>query len=469
MKKTISLIICIVMVLCFSVPAAAADVLGAMRPSGICPSGDGGFVITDLFNKQVLKGSAGSWTVIAGRIAPAGASGEPAPIYKDAAASEAYFTLPWAVVPFMDGYAVSDSDADVVRYVAGGIVQTLVTKQGGLKHPTGLATDGENLYISDTANDRIVVMAPNGALSVAASGTIGPTGLCFADGTLYVCETGRNRILSVKDGSVSVVAGIARADGSEYAGGYVNGPVSKAEFDHPVGIAADGGRLYVSDPGNLAIRVIENGRVTTLTESVPGSYTVEQPRGLAVAGGALYAADLMDPDITVIQLSDGFDAQSGGKQAVSYDAATASMIEEAHRCGIVRGYPGGAFAGEDLLTRAQFATILANMQHFMDGQVVIDGDRVFPDVAKDAWYAKAVNWAAAEGYILGRPADGGNIADPDSAITLAEMTLVLNRFASGQGLNESLRFGADGASADAPVKRVDAAAAAMSVLHALGY
>ena len=83
--------------------------------------------------------------------------------------NDSYFKEPWAVAPFLDGYAVSDSANNVVRFIAHdrNKVQTATGQRakGSLNgygigatfnRPTGLATDeAGNLYIADTGNNRI--------------------------------------------------------------------------------------------------------------------------------------------------------------------------------------------------------------------------------------------------------------------------------------------------------------------------
>ena len=458
MKKLLILLLSISMLLA-AVPAFAADAPTSVRPSGICVAEDGGYVITDVFNKQVLKGSGNSWTVIAGKVAAAGASGEPRGIYLDGKAEDAYFMLPWDIVEFMDGYAISDTDANVVRYLADGKVQTLITVSGGLSRPTGLATDGERLFVADTNNDRVVVMEKDGSLKVYVTGVSGPTGLSWYDGTLYICETEKNRIVCVKDGKVSLVAGKAIADGDEYAGGYVNGSTGKAQFDHPTGVLAAEGVIYISDNGNMAIRQIKDGVVTTLSDADNVNYRISDPRGLALSGSTLYVADVFYPyPVGLVTTARTFtDVKSEDAPAVS----------KAVNYGLINGFADGSFKPDASVTRAQFVTMLSRAQTCIDGQTVIDGDSVYADITGTEWHAKAINWATAAGYMYGRVnAEGKRIADPNSVLKASEIDHFMTRFTDALGV-EYEKIAGDAPAA--PVSRLTAAKLLSEALEKAGY
>ena len=83
-----------------------------------------------------------------------------------------------------------------------------------------------------------------------------------AGGRLFVADSGHNRILVADlQGNVTMTIGDGEA-------GLDDGPVSSARFNHPQGMAlsADGGRLYVADEENHAVRAVDltDWRVTTV-------------------------------------------------------------------------------------------------------------------------------------------------------------------------------------------------------------
>ena len=83
--------------------------------------------------------------------------------------------------------------------------------------------------------------------------------MVFYDGRLYVADTYNNKIKVVDVGkqSVKTLAGTSRPGSGD----------APAEFNEPSGITAAGGKLFVADTNNHAIRVIDlsgANKVTTL-------------------------------------------------------------------------------------------------------------------------------------------------------------------------------------------------------------
>ena len=109
--------------------------------------------------------------------------------------------------------------------------------------------------------------------------------------------------------------------------------------------------------------------------------------------------------------------------------------------GIMDGTSGTAFAPNMLLNRAMMAQVLYNLA---DGTAsTVAG---FPDVAASAWYADAVNWAAANGYVTGY--DNGSYG-PEDNLTREQLAVILYRYAGSPAPAGSLDGFADAASASA--------------------
>ncbi|MDE7261396.1 MAG: S-layer homology domain-containing protein [Oscillospiraceae bacterium] len=264
-------------------------------PTGIAVMPDGSLLITDTFSRTVCQLKDGTLTLYAGMATEAtDANGRPFGGYYDAAAGKSTFKLPWAAAPFLDGWAVSDAENNVVRLIQNGRVMTINPQVSGgesasFAYPTGLASapDG-SLYVSDTHNGRICRINPDGTMQAVASGLQDPMGLCWDGGALYIAETGANRIVQLKDGKVATLAG----NGEE---GYADGSAAAARFSGPKAVTMGlDGALYVSDTGNSAIRVIKDGRVATVMMRDPADeesvYPVS-PMGLARQGRFLYVCD----------------------------------------------------------------------------------------------------------------------------------------------------------------------------------
>ena len=275
---------------------SAIDVMCA--PSGIALDKDGVLLVTDLYNKQVWKVLNRAGTAYAGGQTVPDLYGQPLGGYNDGNLTGSYFKEPWAVAPFLDGWAVSDTANNAVRLVTGGGIQTLntaskekltVTNLGvAFNRPTGLAADEDgNLYVADTGSGTVRRVSPQGGASTVAKGLSDPTGLCWKDGALYIAETGRNRILQLKDGKITVLAG-SGSDGS------AGGRAAQASFSAPQGVAVgEDGSVYVADTGNGAVRMIKSGTVSTLAVRDPAQLSGDMisPVGLLLQGGSLYVCD----------------------------------------------------------------------------------------------------------------------------------------------------------------------------------
>lgn len=141
-----------------------------------------------------------------------------------------------------------------------------------LANPTGLALDGNNLYISDSGNERIrKVNLSTGIIStIAGTGEKGflsdeddaskaqlanPLGLTVDNsGNLYFVDRGNNMVrkITTSTGKISTVVGNGE---SGYSG---DGELAKnAKLANPTGVAFNNaGDLYIVDRGNNRIRKI---------------------------------------------------------------------------------------------------------------------------------------------------------------------------------------------------------------------
>ncbi len=150
-----------------------------------------------------------------------------------------------------------------------------------LNSPKGITVDAAgNLYIADTGNNVIREVTANGKISTAVGffpGTPGfagdgaaattaqlnaPYGVAFdGSGNMYIPDSANNRIREVSGGIIKTFAGTGTAG---YSGD--GGAPKAAELDTPFGVAVDpAGNVYIADARNYVVRrAVVGGTISTV-------------------------------------------------------------------------------------------------------------------------------------------------------------------------------------------------------------
>ncbi|HEV2690299.1 MAG TPA: SMP-30/gluconolactonase/LRE family protein [Bryobacteraceae bacterium] len=282
--------------------ATAAELNG---PAGVAVDSKGNVYIADTANHVIrLVNPSGTISTFAGNNT-AGYSGD------SAVATSAQLFSPTAVIVDSAGNVdIADSGNNVIRQVTS--TNNIYTIVGGsattlqLNHPTGLALDASGaLYIADTANRRIVKFAGGTATAFAGNGTTlfsgdngpatkagidDPAGVCTdAAGNVYITDTFNNRIRRVTpDGIITTVAGNGH---SAYSGD--GGPAITAGLSFPRAVVADAsGNVYVADSNNNVVRLLQAQTPAIFANGVvnAGSFTPQVSSGaLASIFGSNFA------------------------------------------------------------------------------------------------------------------------------------------------------------------------------------
>lgn len=190
--------------------------------------------------------------------------------------------------------------------------------------PTGIATDGKNLYVADSGNSTIrKIVLSNFTVSTFAgsagiAGTIDgvgsaarlnyPLGMTVNGSDLYVADYSNHNIrkVNLSTRSVTTLAGNAGVSGT------ADGTGLAAEFYRPAAVLYLGGLLFISDFGNHTVRILDtsdNSVVTFLgTAQASGNAdgtgtaaTFNNPQGLALSDSALFVGDTNNNSIRKVQ------------------------------------------------------------------------------------------------------------------------------------------------------------------------
>ncbi len=255
------------------------------RPQGIYLANDTLYV-ADTENHAIRKVDLkdGNVTTIAGigkqaaRIYPVGSSGP---------AKTTQLCSPWDVIQLPGDKALYiamagphqiwklDLATDVIAVFAGSGRENIVdgfAESANFAQPSGLATDGENLFVADSEVSGVRVIT--GIQETKGRGPLVRTivgeglfvngdvdgragnvrlqhclGLAYADGHLYIADTYNNKI-KVSDPKARTVRTLV---GNRKAGDSDDPP----HFYEPGGLSAIEGRLYVADTNNHKIKVVD--------------------------------------------------------------------------------------------------------------------------------------------------------------------------------------------------------------------
>jgi hypothetical protein len=250
--------------------------------------------------------------------------------FADGSGSVARFNNPRGIIVVGANAYVADMNNSVIRQIAlsSGAVTTLAglpLRNGSsdgtgaaarFSRPTGLTSDGTNLFVTDMRNDTIRKIVIASAVVTTLAGTAGaagsldatgaaarfdhPHGIAY-DGTanLYVADTHNHTIrkIVIASGVVTTLAGTAGM------AAFVDATGAAARFNAPHALACDNGNVFVADMANHVIRqiVASSGVVTTpfgtgnmagMVDATGAAARFNSPRGIVADGaGNLWVAD----------------------------------------------------------------------------------------------------------------------------------------------------------------------------------
>ncbi|HET9834960.1 MAG TPA: thioredoxin-like domain-containing protein [Rhodanobacteraceae bacterium] len=252
--------------------------------------------------------------------------------YWDGRLADAGFNAPQGLAIANDSLYVADTGNHCVRRIRllRGEVETLLGS-GVLGHhtptdyppgqriaisgPSAITLSGDRVYVAVTGQHQIwrIDLHTSAIDVLAGSGRCGvrdgngaecrlaqPSALAMLPGMLAIADAAGNAIrqLRLSDFSLGTLAG-----GGPYMSGLEDGIATQARFAHPLGLAVDGGTLYVADTLNNRLRAIQvrGGAVSTL----PVEWRFHEPQGISFAAGALWVADRNAHEVLRVDVDTG--------------------------------------------------------------------------------------------------------------------------------------------------------------------
>lgn len=264
--------------------------------------------------------------------------------------------------------------------------------QSALAQPSGITTDGKRLYFADSESSsiRAADLNPNGRVETLVGGDLfdfgdidgegrrarlqHPLGVVYLNGSLYIADTYNNKIkrYDLATGRIETFLG----DGTA---GMRDG--DQPTFDEPGGLSIAGGKLYIADTNNHAIRVadlksrwVETLVIRALEKLRPPSAALRSEE-IAVEPHAVQAGTV---ELVVnLVLPEGYKLNPEAPSRLSLKANPASAVG---------GLPADGVSVQSLPVRVP-------LQVTKDGEVILSADVYYCQTGKEALcYFKPLQW-----------------------------------------------------------------------------
>ena len=209
-------------------------------------------------------------------------------------------------------------------------VKTFYGTQEKTFEPFGIAVKNDEIYVSDGETGKILKISKNGTSAIFSDKLDTPSQIVFdKNGDLIVADSGSHTIKKIKPtGEVLTIAGV------DNKSGFADGDAQSALFYAPIGVAVRDEKIFVADTYNDKIRVIENGKVTTIAGSSQGfadgagaSAKFDTPCGIAVTeDGKIIVADSNNRRLRIVEPDGNTWTLSGIGTANLFDGSLSDAV-----------------------------------------------------------------------------------------------------------------------------------------------
>ena len=214
----------------------------------------------------------------------------------------------------------------------------------------------------------------------------------------------KSETVTAKDGAVTIT--VTDKDGEELA---------KVEL--PATIPAPETRFDDVPEGHWADKAIHNAAALELVKGVGNNkFDMVAPMSRGSLATVLHrlSQGKTDYEVTFQDVAEGKYYTEG--------------VAWAAKAGVVTGYTADIFAPEDVITREQLAVMLARYAKLIGMDTKADAkalDQFADGENTGSWAVNGVAWCVANGILQGK---GGNVLDPTTNVTRAEVAVMLDRF-----------------------------------------
>ena len=184
----------------------------------------------------------------------------------------------------------SGNSVTEVNASSGAHIATIAGSSFGLDQPTAIISDGPDLFIANGARNTVTeIDSTNRSFVRTISGFSDPVAMAAESAHLYVLNgTGSVAEVSAKTGSL-----LGAASGNQFG------------FSTPVGIAAAGDNLFVTNQAANSVTEINDRSMTLVTILQGLSYKFSKPTGAAVLGSDLWVTNQAGDSVTEIATNTG--------------------------------------------------------------------------------------------------------------------------------------------------------------------